>query len=119
MKTVTINKDELRKKLETNRFIHLNEYNEALEAYHQAVIAALQLLMDDAQQANSGKGLKTNVDLQEPRKHIDEYDKAISMLDWEVSDNVELDQREFSKFVCDEWDWTDLFKTVNATYNGF
>lgn len=42
------------------------------------------------------------INLTEPVDATEEYDKILSMFDWELAEQVELSQGEFNEYVLDE-----------------
>jgi len=117
MKTINVNKKELLSTLKKNRKIHIEEYKEAIAAYHTAIVAELSTMLIDARGAEIGSVVKTRAELQRPDNYVKSYDKAIQMLEWEESDLISLDHQEFAKYVEDEWAWSDSFKMLNSTYS--
>jgi len=57
-----------------------------------------------------------NIVLDIPVSHLKEYDTAIDMFEWEVSDTVELNNTEFSCFIQDKWEWKEDFTRMSNVY---
>ncbi len=51
-----------------------------------------------------------------PDNHVDDYARAIQMLNMHIEDTIEMDETEFRQYVQDEWDWKQLWSAVNAKY---
>ena len=114
MKKVRISKDKLLNKVEKNMNEHKLIYEEAMESWQTKVRLALS---DALEKARSGEAFITDLDLDEPTSHIDQYENIIEMIKWEVSDVIELDQREFNQFILDKWDWQYSFLTTASSYS--
>jgi len=115
MKTVTVKKEVLLKKLLENKKIHIREYNEAMIGWVETAIKQLE---------NEIETLKTNplssklyFNLSKPVSYEKKYDVAIGMLEMEVNDIVEISSEEFQRYVNDEWEWTESFKHMSTFYN--
>ena len=119
MKTITVNKTQLLKTLRENREKHLEILKETKENYWKTIEADLK---------NQLKKVSKKVEQNSPMKSFNffrsipvdfckEYDKAISMLEWNVEEEVELDQIEFERYVRDNWDWKKQFLASNSSYS--
>lgn len=53
-----------------------------------------------------------------PFNHSGMYQTAISMMEWDVREDVELTYSEFQCFVLDEWEWKSEFEMVTSSYVG-
>lgn len=116
MNTINVQKGKLLATLVANQLAHHMEYKEAIIAFRLAVIDEFELLLTAAKESKDGDELVLRVTCIKPQNYNDEYEKAIKMVEWEQSDNIELDPLEFDKYVMDEWHFTDNFNMVNATY---
>lgn len=56
--------------------------------------------------------------LKVPKDHTKSYDVAIKMAEWEVNENVTLEQAQFQCFVLDDWDWQQEFRATTKMYSG-
>ena len=117
MREVTVNKDNLRAIVATNRTVHEATYRTAAEAYLQAAEAKLARLMDEVADADPDGDLpKLYVQLPVPERHLAEYDRALGMLDLHTEDEVTLDSATYRNLVDDEWDWTRQWDASTAAY---
>jgi len=114
MKTVTVKKEVLLEKLIENRAKHIEELGEAMAGWVKAAIKELQDEIDCLKKDPSDGDLHFN--LSKPVSHEKNYDIAISMLEMEVNDTVEIEVDEFQKYVNDEWDWSQSFKHLSSFY---
>jgi hypothetical protein len=51
-----------------------------------------------------------------PDNHYTDYTDVLDQLEWDIQDEVELDQYEFIAYVQDRWDWRDQWFGANAGY---
>lgn len=115
MKTVTVRKEDLLERVEANRARHRDIFEKALEGYRNR---AVELLEEHIERIRDGKVEKVHVILPRPEDHTDDYDRVIEMINMSVDDELELDEREFSQYVQDNWMWKNEFLAMSATYTG-
>lgn len=58
----------------------------------------------------------TVVILDVPTSHVDEYDLAIKMFEWDVSASIQLSYADFRCFIEDNWDWKEDFTRMSTSY---
>jgi hypothetical protein len=125
MDKITVDKSDLLDTLRSNRASHFREFEKAQETYGLALIAGAEKRLtaikdayrSDAPFADLVK-LNSAVPLPVPEEHTDDFDTAILMLTWSKSDEVELDQHEFSQYVENKWRWAPTFAANTLSYNG-
>jgi len=113
MDLIKVDKDQLLETLRENRENHINTYDEVLQAYRDK---SVELLEEHIERIRSGAVEKVNVNLPVPENHEDEYDRAISMVEWHQGETIELDSYEFDNFVRDKWRWKNEFVEMSMTY---
>jgi hypothetical protein len=119
-----INKAELLEKMKANREEHEREYLEAAAKYRYAVVDELRKRANKiaraADESDPGKidDVDPSVYLPVPQRYTEQYDKAISMLEWHDVDTVELEQKEFERWVLNEWEWKAAFAANTQSYTG-
>jgi hypothetical protein len=121
MEQVTIKKTMLKEKLTENLKKHDDLYEKALENYWKTVEETLKEKVEKAnnliaEREISNGGIHIHININAPENRRDEYDDALSMLEYEVDDEVVLTQREFKAYVLNQWDWTNSFLMSNAAY---
>lgn len=52
-----------------------------------------------------------------PKDQTGDYDRIISMFQWSTDKIIELSETEFSRYVLDNWAWTEDFKLSNSYYS--
>lgn len=114
MKNVEVSKYQLIEKLNENRENHVNTFEQVLEDYRAEAVRQLE---DHIERIKSGAVAQVYVALPAPQNYEAEYDRAIAMAEWEMSDTVELSQAEFNQYVLDEWTWKREFNETVATYS--
>ncbi len=114
MRNITVKKDELITKLKTNRDEHEALYDEAVEVYRRRVVEEAEKLLADAKR---GDNIRHAFVLPVPEQHLEDFDRALEMLEWEIDDYVELTEREFAELVQNEWGWARSFTTNTMSYS--
>ena len=114
-KGTRINREKLLEILKKNRETHRTTFEKAQVGYRAAVIEELEKSLADAR---SNKRIRRIIELIEPLDETKSYDKIIRMLELSVDDVITLDERDFGRYVMDEWEWSDQFSTSNAAYTG-
>jgi hypothetical protein len=114
METVKVKKDELHTQLKQNRDKHKATFEEANANYRQKVIDSLRSRADEIE---AGAEINTIFLLPKPEDHTEDYDEAISSLEWHQGDEVELERSvEFRQWVLDKWRWEISFLSNTTSY---
>lgn len=113
MQTVKVKVQDLLKKVKENKADHREVYDKAVKEYQKKVVAHLQKLLTEAKK---GKAVNLHVPLVQPVHYLDDYDRAVKMLEWTTQEEIELDQHEFAQYVMDEWQWQNHFAASNSAY---
>lgn len=111
-RTIKVNKQKLIDQIELNRTNHIEEYEKAVIAYRKEARKQLDKLNTNLV---DGK-LDLSLQLVTPINKSEDYEKIIQMFEWEVDDEVELDQKEFNEYVQDETGFAVMAKMSNSTY---
>lgn len=113
MQSIKVDKKELITILENNLNKHIDEYNEAVDGYHDEVTKALTEALS---KAIDGEAYITRIDLNKPVSNTESYETIIGMLKLDTTDIIELSEYEYKQYVQDNWDWSRHTKAINATY---
>lgn len=113
MNKIRVKKSHLLLALQENRDEHREEFAKAQTRYRERVIEALDTNLASAK---AGRKIITYIRLPVPEDHTEDYDAAIEALEWEVADEVELDQREFNTLVRNQWSWAEAFASNTQAY---
>lgn len=112
-RVINVNKLDLIKKIENNKAKHLLEYSAAVEAYK---VEAQKQITEQQSKLNKGE-LDIKISLTRPVDKSDEYDKLITMFNWEIKNEVELSQGEFNEYVLDETSFAKEARFSNTFYS--
>lgn len=113
MKNVTVLKTHLIETLKENRAAHREMFLKAQKRYRKRVIKELDKRLKEAR---DGGVINLGFALPEPKDFTQDYTNAIKALEWELADEVVLDEREFNRLVLNQWDWAPLFAATTGTY---
>lgn len=113
MRTVKVYKDALITKITANRAEHKDIVAAAQVKYRERVIEELDKRLADAK---AGRKIDIAISLPMPTDFTAEYDNALAQLDWEVDDQVELDEDDFNQLVLNQWRWAAQFKGTSLAY---
>ncbi len=113
MREVKIKKDQLREIVQKNRDGHRALWEEAVEGYRSAVMAALE---QNFEAFKARKITRVSINEAPPEDHTDDYDKLLRKLDLSIDDVAMLDDEEFSNYVMDDWSWKKNWAVSNAKY---
>lgn len=113
MNEIIVDKKKLIDILKTNREAHRKVFEEALEGWKIAATKEIERL---AAEAKAGKLKNAYLSLPRPDDHTPDYDRAIQMLELDISSTVELDEHEFSQYVQDDWGWKHQWAVANTMY---
>lgn len=111
---VTVKKSMLLERMRENRSAHRGQFLKALDGYRVSAIGELERMVTDAK---TGRDIRRNMTLLEPKDHTADYDRVIKMLEWSTADEVSITERQFAQYVDDNWEWSQQFKAITDTYN--
>jgi hypothetical protein len=115
---ITVNKLDLLRTIHENRDRHQKEYLEALAGYKAELANKLQEQLEKLRDTEIDKEFKLKIDIVVPSHHLQDYDKYINMIHWEVNKDIEITSTEFDNLIRDEWHWTGGFKHAYNTFSG-
>lgn len=111
-----VKKSDLLETLRNNRAAHEKEFKSAKKTWLREAKKALRKAADNAEN-NDKIDFSPLSELPKPTHYLDSYDVMISRLEFEVEDEVELDEREFKAYVLDDWNWKNQFVGTTSIYN--
>lgn len=117
MDKVTIDKNMLLEKVKNNRKEHVSSYEDAIEGYRKKVSEKLTHMLALANK-NKDVDFAELYHLAKPESHAKEYDRVINMISMHTQTEVELTNRDFGRYVEDDWEWKAQFMATNSIYNG-
>lgn len=115
----SISTTELLYKLRENRTKHVETYEAAMQVYRQRLITEFEsrlAQLDLSHEADEIAAVETYVKLPKPEVHTEDYDRAISMIEWHIGDTVELEEYQFAELVMDQWNWNKSFFSNTTSY---
>ncbi len=115
---ITVNKDELMNTLKENRKTHQKEYLETLTGYKKQLEDILVEQIVALKSTEPTKDFRLEVLIVAPSHHLEDYDKYIEMIKWEVKEEIEITSTEFDNLIRDEWHWTGGFKRAYNSFSG-
>lgn len=113
MEIITVNKEKLLDTLRTNRDAHHDLFVKAQEVFREKVIEALDKRLEAAR--NGGK-IDLRIGLPEPLDYTDSFERAIAMVEWAEGNTVELSERDFQRYVLNDWEWAVAFAQNTGSY---
>lgn len=99
--------------LKTNRAEHRELFEKAQVKYREKVIEVLDARLSEAR---SGGKVRTYIGLPEPVDYTKNFDQAIAMVEWEDGTLVQLDERDFNRYVLNQWEWAGAFAASTTAY---
>jgi len=113
VQTVTVDRNDLLKRIKENREQHRSVFEAALKGYRTKVISELDKSLADAK---AGRNFRTFIALAEPVDQTKDYDRIIGMLEMSVDQTIDLTEDQFSQYVLDDWSWKRNFTEINTSY---
>ena len=110
MKEITAKRDRVLETIRANRTKHQTEYKEALAEYAQKLAVFVQKKVDEIK---AGAILSPNQLLppfEKPQDHTESYDVAITLLEYEIREDITLDTADVESYLMDRWTWMKSFK---------
>lgn len=118
MRNITVHKNNLLATLQGNRETHIADFDIAWEAFRKKAEENMVALLKRLRNAPHGGEVQLWIGLDPPVNHVEDYDRAIEMLGWAISDEIELSEGEFRQLVQDEWGWSAQVAASNMLYTG-
>lgn len=127
MRKVTVNTKELLQKIKANREKHVQEYNEAVVGYKEALEQRGKEVADNflskiakatLPEAEPVPVYADSVNLVVPVSHQEDYDQVIEMLEMSLNAGTEkqdIQTDEFACYVRDNWKWK--YKKAALAFN--
>jgi HAMP domain-containing protein len=113
-RTVKVNKAKLIAKIKENKEAHIIAYAKAVDAYKKE---ALKQLAELTKKVEAGD-MSIRLNLTTPIDNVKSYDKILDIFEWEIDDEVELEQKEFNEYVQDETESARHAMMSNSMYLG-
>lgn len=101
--------------LTANKEKHKAEYEEGVEEYW---LTCQQKVAEISKQIEERTYKERYIHL--PSKltsHVKDYERVLSMLEATVDSEISLNQKEYSQYVLDDWEWKEDFTNVKSSYS--
>jgi multidrug efflux pump subunit AcrA (membrane-fusion protein) len=111
---VTVERAQVLSTLQENLRRHQVQLESARVLYRERAAAALRRR---AQALETGENVNLDFnDLPMPRSFVQDYEDAITAVQWQVGDTMELSSATFRKWVLDRWEWQSTYAQTTGSY---
>lgn len=117
MDKIRVNRATLLETLKRNQEEHKKQYEEAMEVWVKKSKKALRRAARLAEESGEITQFPLE-DLPKPQSYNKSYTDAIMRVEFDVRDEIELDDREFAAWVQDDWVWQGQFIANSTRYIG-
>lgn len=100
-------------KLNDNRAKHKDDYNNVMKVFKESVVSELQEALELAE---AGVEYRLVLKQTKPVNYLDNYDRAIVMLEMSSQEEIQLTEKEFDQYVLDNWGWKHIFDGIVKNY---
>lgn len=115
MDKIKMDRDELLEKLVANRAKHKDEFEAGLKIWKKKATKALKKAATKAEKKGWIEIYPLSA-LPKPENYLSSYDDAIARVEADIRPELELDDREFSAWVQDNWNWRGAFAMNTQSY---
>lgn len=122
---LVFNRATIIEKVKENRAQHIEDYADAFRGYLLEVEEqAVDISKESSKLASKAAKNKDlpeyfaswRITAEKPEDHEKDYDRALSMLELAVDEEIRLDEKTFAQYVRDEWDWKEQFHNLSSGY---
>lgn len=113
---IHVKRNELLKRVTTNRDAHKQEFEKAMRGYEKAVRKWFEERLAEIKEGRNY--FETAFRGPVPQNHTEDYDRVIDMLQMEIREELEIDEQQFAQYVRDDWGWKNQFILTNSSYGG-
>lgn len=114
MGEIVMDKDELKAILVRNRDAHMAAFESAVVTYRERAIEKLDGIITELR---AGKMPNLWIALPVPEQHMEDYERAIRMVDHHLYTTLVLNETAYAQLVDDDWGWKDSFTSNTMAYN--
>jgi len=114
MREISVDRLKLLECLKVNKQQHVEQYLKAIAGYQIELKEKLQEEL--AALTKDMRYDSLSLVVRAPMSHIQDYDVAISMVEWSTESEIKLTEDEFRQYVLDTWTWKDNFGATSAFY---
>lgn len=111
---LTFKKDTILEKLRAGRKEHLEIVQEAQKGYREKL---KEELLKKLHALESDERVNPNIRMYVPESHVDDYDRAIEMLELCKEEELTLTEKQFQCLIRNKWSWQHQFLESNMAYS--
>lgn len=100
--------------LKKNREAHIKIVQEAQQGFRER---AIKMCKEKLAKLEAGERTSPNMHLNLPISHVDDFDRAVEMLELCVDEEIFLSEDQFQCYVRNKWEWEHMFLASNAMYS--
>lgn len=100
--------------LKENKDIHQKEYLQLMKAFYNNVAVIASRIVTKAERADEDIPLR--IDAVRPTSSIKDYEMVIGMLEMSTDSEFTLSEKDYKKYVLDEWDWSSSHAFAKTSY---
>lgn len=115
MDLIKVNRDELLIKLQENLETHKKDVKEARKVWEKKAKKAYAKAAAKAEKGDFDYAPLAK--LPKPESYVKSYEDAIARVGMDTRDELEIDDREFSAWVQDNWTWKGQFVANSSLYS--
>lgn len=113
---VTVEKAWLIGILKANRETHHAAFLQACDVFQKEAERRLRKLLEEVRAGRLPDYLGVRLPI--PEEHIEDYDRAVGMLENSINDTVTLSEHAYAQLVEDNWGWASSFTSSTLVYAG-
>lgn len=103
-------------KLQSNLQTHTKEFSVTMENYRVKAVEHFTKQLMAAKEGHAFNIYATEL-ANKPKNHAEAYERAIGLLRMSQEDTVVLTEQDFAKYVQDDWEWKEEFRTTSNSYS--
>jgi len=112
--SISVDKGWLLETLRTNRDQHHEAFLHACDVFQGEATRRLERLLEKVRAGEVPDYLGVRLPI--PEEHVDDYDRAIGMLEHAIGDSIELGEHAYAQLVEDDWGWALSFANNTIAY---
>lgn len=100
--------------LKQNMQIHQEEYSQLMSAFYKNVALIASRIVTKAER--SDEDITLRIDAIRPVSNMKDYETILGMLELSTDNEFTLSEKDYKKYVLDEWDWSRSFAVTKTSY---
>lgn len=111
---INVEREKLLAILKKNKAIHDKEYLQLLDAFYNNVATVAHSIAEQAERCDASLSLR--IDVIRPVSNSKDYENTIGMLELSSDAMFKLSEKDYKKYVLDEWDWSSAHAFTKSSY---